>query len=189
MNRSWPIKTSVFILSTTLFVVCGVPVYAVPPSAQIIQQWQTAAAQGDAAAQFNLGLAFATGSGVPRNMAESVKWFLKSAEQGNAKAQCSMGVAYMKGDGVVKNVGTAVKWFRKAADHGNVVAQSSLGAAYVNGEGVAKDYQVAYGWLLLAEAGGDKGATKVLASLDRIASPVQKQAARAWAQSWKPQGK
>ena len=37
---------------------------------------------GHAAAQFNLGLAYDTGRGVPQDDAEAVSWFRKAADQG-----------------------------------------------------------------------------------------------------------
>jgi TPR repeat protein len=46
-----------------------------------------AAEQGDASAQFNLGMMYAKGEGVPKDNVEAVEWVRKAAEQGleNAK--------------------------------------------------------------------------------------------------------
>jgi len=46
-----------------------------------------AAEQGNADAQFNLGLMYNSGEGVPRDDAETVKLWRKAAEQGHAEAQ------------------------------------------------------------------------------------------------------
>jgi len=46
----------------------------------------TAAEQGDAEAQYNLGVRYANGEGVPEDYKEAVKWFRKAAEQGFAAA-------------------------------------------------------------------------------------------------------
>ena len=156
------------------------------PSAEQIQQWQKAAEQGDAAAQYNLGIAYTIGSGVTLNHAEAVKWYSKAANQGNAKAQLSLGIAYIKGEGIAKNAVESAKWFRKSADQGNTTAQCSLGVAYVNGDGVGRDISTAYGWLLLAKSGGNQSAPKLLAALDKSISTTQQQAAREWAKKWKP---
>ena len=40
------------------------------------------AEQGDAAAQYNLGLMYDNGQGVPQDYAEAVKWYRLAAEQG-----------------------------------------------------------------------------------------------------------
>ena len=77
-----------------------------------------AAKQGEAYAQFNLGLMYAKGDGVPENDAEAVKWYRKAADQGHAKAQDNLGVMYDNGEGVPENDAEAVKWYRKAADQG-----------------------------------------------------------------------
>ena len=59
------------------------------------------AEKGDAIAQFNLGLVYVKGRGVPKDEAEAVKWFRKAADQGDAQAQFNLGVTYAKGRGVL----------------------------------------------------------------------------------------
>jgi TPR repeat protein len=46
-----------------------------------------AAKQGYAKAQFNLGLLYESGEGVPEDAAEAFKWFCMAAEQGHVRAQ------------------------------------------------------------------------------------------------------
>src|SRR5258708_1935052 len=72
--------------------------------------------EGDADAQFNLGLMYTDGLGVPRDYSEAVKWFQKAADQGNAVAQFNLGHMYADGWGVPQNDAEAVRWYRKAAD-------------------------------------------------------------------------
>ena len=45
---------------------------------------QKAADQGDAAAQFRLGLAYRTGRGVEKSDEEAARWYQKAADQGHA---------------------------------------------------------------------------------------------------------
>jgi TPR repeat protein len=52
------------------------------------------AEQGVATAQYNLGVMYADGDGVPENGAEAVKWFRKAAAQGDADAQYNLGVMH-----------------------------------------------------------------------------------------------
>ena len=49
--------------------------------AEAVKWYRKAAEQGDAEAQFNLGLMYADGEGVPKDYAEAVKWYRKAAEQ------------------------------------------------------------------------------------------------------------
>lgn len=44
------------------------------------------AEQGSAEAQYNLGIIYFTGQGVPRDTAEAAKWFRRAAERGDATA-------------------------------------------------------------------------------------------------------
>ena len=69
------------------------------------------AEKGDAGSQYNLGLAYAKGRGIPKDQAEAAKWFRKAAEQGHADAQFSLALRYALGDGVPKDDVLAYKWF------------------------------------------------------------------------------
>ena len=118
------------------------------------------AEQGDATAQYKLGVRYDYGAGVPEDDAEAVRWYRKAAEQGLAKAQNNLGLMYHNGEGVPKDKAEAVRWYRKAAEQGDARAQSNLGVRYDNGEGVPEDYTRAYAWLNLAAAQGLKNAVK-----------------------------
>ena len=52
------------------------------------------AEQGDADAQFNLGVMYDEGDGVPQDYKEAFKWYRLAAEQGDAFAQFELGVMY-----------------------------------------------------------------------------------------------
>src|SRR5271169_3983018 len=73
------------------------------------------AGQGDADAQFNLGLLYNNGKGVPQDYAEAVKWYRLAADQGIAEAQYNMGIMYKNGQGVPKDYVQAHMWFNLAA--------------------------------------------------------------------------
>ena len=106
-----------------------------PAKTQDIEQLRNDAEQGDASAQYLLGLSYVTGEGVPQDDQEAVSWFRKAAEKGNAGAQFSLGVSYATGEGVPQDDQEAVKWFRKAAEQGYASAQDHLGAMYAEGPG------------------------------------------------------
>jgi TPR repeat protein len=131
------------------------------------------AGQGDVRAQYNLGLMYADGDGVPENGAEAVKWYRKAAEQGDADAQYNLGYMYADGLGVPENGAEAVKWFRKAAAQGDADAQSKLGFMYGTGKGVPENSIRAYVWFSMAKTQGDTGAATNIDILKSDMTPQQ----------------
>jgi hypothetical protein len=77
--------------------------------------WKPLAEQGDAQAQFNLGLRYDRGRGVPQDDAEAAKWYREAAEQGDATAQVNLGAMYAKGRGVPQDYVQAHMWFNLTA--------------------------------------------------------------------------
>ena len=77
------------------------------------------AEQGDAAAQFNLGLLYYDGLGVPQDYVVAAEWFLKSAEQDYGKAQLNLGALYGIGKGVKRDYVQAYKWLNLCAAKGD----------------------------------------------------------------------
>lgn len=66
-------------------------------------QLQPLAEQGNATAQFNLGLMYFNGTGVAQDDQAAVKWFRLAAEQNDAFAQFALGNMYYMGRGVEQN--------------------------------------------------------------------------------------
>lgn len=114
--------------------------------ATALAEFKAAADQGDAVAQYNLGLMYYNGQGVPRDDQLAAAWFRKAADQGHAVAQYNLGLMYAIGQGVPQDYKQAAAWYRKAADQGDAAAQSSLGDMYWGGEGVPQDYRQAVAW-------------------------------------------
>jgi len=80
-------------------------------------------------AQFRLGLAYATGSGVEgiaRNPAEALKWYRKAADQGHKAAQYQIGIDYMTGNKGVTDYALAEKYLKMAAAQGRAGAKEAL---------------------------------------------------------------
>ena len=84
------------------------------------------AEQGNAAAQFYLGLMYVTGTGVPKDAVEAVKWYRLAAEQGFAYAQYNLGNMYNRGEGVPKDLVQAHMWWNIAGAKGNESAKKNL---------------------------------------------------------------
>lgn len=134
------------------------------PAAEL-QALREKAEQGDANAQFNLGVMYANGRGVPQDGAQAAVWWRKAAEQGLAGAQNNLGGMYGSGQGVAQDYGQAVAWFRKAADQGDQDGQFNLGMLYANGHGVPQDYTQAVAWWRKAAEQGDSAAQFALSGM------------------------
>ena len=106
-------RTLLFALA---LVVIPVAADAQNPSADY---WRARAEEGEAIAQYNLGVMYADGRGVPQDDAEAVRWWRLAAERGLAVAQYFLGAMYANGDGVPEDDTEAVRWFRLAAEQGN----------------------------------------------------------------------
>ena len=90
--------------------------------ATAFHEWRLLAKDGLAAAQYNLGVMYDEGQGVPEDDKTAVKWYTLAAEQGNAFAQYNLGQMHRDGVGVSKNYETAAQWFRLAAEQGSANA-------------------------------------------------------------------
>jgi len=161
--------------------------------ATALRLWQPLADQGDAKAQFHLGVMYEIGVGVPQDAAAAVKWFRKAADQGEAMAQLNLGFMYFRGQGVPQDYAASAKWYRKAADQGDAMAQFHLGFMYFGGQGVPQDYVQAHKWFNLAasrfKASEGEFRDKVVRGRDLVATkmtPAQIAEAQKLARDWKP---
>ena len=97
--------------AAALMLGCGaLTVRAAQVTAAQVAQWRAAAEQGNARAQYNLGVCYANGWGVAKDPEQAVYWYRKAAEQGDARAQFNLGVCYANGRGVAKDPEQAVYW-------------------------------------------------------------------------------
>jgi TPR repeat protein len=63
-----------------------------------LQVWLPLAQQGNADAQYKLGVAYEVGLlGVPQDYAEAVRWYRAAAEQGDVSAQVKVGRMFAEG--------------------------------------------------------------------------------------------
>ena len=153
--------------------------------------WLPLAKQGDVRAQYNIGVLYDRGLGVPQNYAEATRWYGIAAERGHVDAQANLGFAYEQGRGVAQDFAQAAKWYRKAAERGDVVAQANLGTLYANGSGVEQDDIRAHMWLNLAASRTENRKLRrgLLYKRDRIAArmtPEQVTEAQRLASEWRP---
>ena len=157
----------------------GVTAFEAKDYATALKEFVPLANQGNAQAQYNLGVMYNNGQGVPKDEAQAVAWYRKAAEQGNAVAQNSLGFMYDNGRGVPKDEAQAVAWYRKAAEQGYAMAQFNLGVMYANGQGVPKDEAQAVAWYHKAAEQGYANAQYNLGNRYRDGRGVPKDEAQA----------
>jgi localization factor PodJL len=107
---------------------------------------RAAAIAGDAAAQFEIGIRFAEGRGVPPNERQAVQWLELAAKQGLAPAQFRLGSYYEKGIAVKKDLAAARELYLAAAAKGNGKAMHNLAVLYADGVNGRSDYRTAVLW-------------------------------------------
>ncbi len=77
--------------------------------------WQPLAEAGDPAAQFNLGILYRRGLGVPADHRQAIGWFERAAVRGHTTAQYNLGLIYEQGIGTSPDRAAALRWYRRAA--------------------------------------------------------------------------
>jgi hypothetical protein len=98
------------------------------------------AEQGNAEGQYGLSVMYASGDGVPKDIAESIKWMQYAAEQGNAKAINAMAQYFLSGVTPDPQSAEALSWIRRAAEINHIPSINALAAAYRDGRyGLAID--------------------------------------------------
>ena len=104
---------------------------------------------GNSTAQFNLGIIYENGLGVPQDYAAAVKWYRKAAEQGNADAQNNLGVMYGNGYGVPQGYVEAHMWYNLAAAQGNEMAHKNrdIVAKQMTPTDISKAQKLAHEWM------------------------------------------
>jgi len=153
MKRTTRLMTVALLLGLASPVAAGL--YNDAATAYVRGDFQTAlrilrplAEQGDANAQFNLGVMYKRGDGVPQNTAEAAKWYEKAAGQGYAPAQYNLASLYEKGLGVPPDYPKAAGLYRAAAEQGLAEAENNLCGMYRNGRGVSQNDAEAAKWCL-----------------------------------------
>lgn len=152
-----------------------------------VQALRASAEQGNAEAQFNLGLLYDHGRGLSKDKGEALRWYRRAAMQGDTFAQNALGDNYWEGTGVPKDDSEAIWWWQLAADKGFAPAQHSLGKILAGGaQGVRADKPRAYMWLMLSAAQGDEEAGRQSEILLKQMKPAELLSAKKLINQWKP---
>jgi len=128
---------------------------------QELESAQAKAEDGDAEAQFGLGLRFANCESL--DYPQAAHWYLRAADQNHALAQFNLGIMFARGQGVDRDEAKAAMWIQRAARQGDAGAQHNLGLRHrrASFEGLPEDASEAklesFKWFRLAAAQGYMG--------------------------------
>ncbi|WP_422039753.1 peptidoglycan-binding protein [Roseibium sp.] len=117
-----------------------------PPEGVGPMALRSAAASGNPAAEFLVGVRYTEGQGVPADLEKAAVWYQKAANKGLPPAQYRLASLYEKGRGVEKDVAKARAWYSQAAQAGNAKAMHNLAVLYAEGGGEEPDYAKAAMW-------------------------------------------
>lgn len=131
--------------------------------AKAFEEWKAAADAGQAEAQFDLGVLYAQGLGVQRDLTVAERWYRKAAEQGNAEAEFALGQMYSRGWGVPRDEADALRWFQMA--NSPDTDGPSTDWTLIEGYGVPQDQKQAAYWYELA---AQKGHAEAQYNLGRL---------------------
>lgn len=139
--------------------------------------------QGNAEAQYTLGVCYDFGLGISQDKSKSAYWYkkcarqgwgmkkiekslIKKAKKGDVVSQYNLSVSYLQGGyGFLKNYDLAFYWANQAAQQRFGSAQCILGVMYESGWGTSVNYVEAEKWFNLAIDNGDKNAKFNLGAL------------------------
>ena len=116
--------------------------------------FQIAADQGHAEAQYNLGLAYHNGIGVPRDYGQALRWYRLAASRGHGMAQFNIGLMHAKGEGVPPDLVVAYVWFNLSAAQGGIAggqANRDMVASLMTPDQLAEAQRLAREWKPVAE--------------------------------------
>jgi cell division protein FtsN len=146
----------------------GLAAYDRGDYAAAIEAWRPLAREGDARAQFGLGLIFRLDRpDGPADDEEALHWLRRAALQGVPAAQNNLAILYAEGRGIPAKPELAVYHWREAADAGHGPAMINLASALLRGFGAPSDPAEAAHWYRAAAAQDRPDAQRALAALYR----------------------
>ena len=122
---------------------------------QALNSFYALAKEGDADAQYNVGLIYANGKGVKQDMAQAMEWYEKAAKAGQGDAAYNLGIIYYNmEESNPQRYDRAKRWYTLAAEKGVSQAENNLASMYLDGKGGEKNSIKALG---LFKSAAEKG--------------------------------
>lgn len=135
-----------------------------------VAEWRPLAINGNADAQFNLGLAYKFGRGVPIDAGQALAWFKRAADQGHVQAEDNYGIGLFQANRRTE----AQPYLERSVKRGEPRAQLLLATMLFNGDNVAIDYPRAYALMTRASQAGLPSAAQSLAQMDGFITPADR---------------
>lgn len=148
-----------------------------------IEQSRVKAEQGDAEAQYHLGMQYER---LGLDYREAVRWYRMAAMQRHMEAFYRLCVLSDIGRGMLQDYQEALRWCRLAADYGHARAMMTIGVHYEKGRSVTKDLVQAHLWYNLAAAYGERDGAKWRDRLVLDMTRDQIAQAQFLARNWRP---
>ncbi len=128
----------------------GLEAYTVGSFEAAAREWAPLAENGDAAAQYHLGLLYEEGQGVEKSYDLARFWYLRSATQGYVDAYFALGEMYANGRGTVPDRSLAYHWYTMAGAAGHSRALELMGrfAPKLSTEQMAESDRITRAWRL-----------------------------------------
>lgn len=148
--------------------------------------WFTRAAeQQHADAQYNTGIFYKDGVGVPRDSSRAKHWLTKAAAQGHVKAKVALQDIIRDESGAAAGMEKTYKFSEslpvyRSAVNGDVDAQFELGMLFIRGDAVRKDFTRGVEWLQRAAEQDHIGAQLQLADMYLRGVELQQDAVEAF---------
>ncbi|MEO8025973.1 MAG: tetratricopeptide repeat protein [Bryobacteraceae bacterium] len=147
----------------------GLAFYQAKDYPNAFRVWNACAQKGDGACQYQLGLLYNWGRGVPHDANVARKWFESAAAQRHAYSMYQLGLFYRNGDGVPKDEARALKFFEDGIAIGCDICMEQAGYQYWKGIGTAPNPERAFVLLYLAAPRSSYAKD----TLDKVAATMQ----------------
>lgn len=126
MLVSSPVTRLIYWLLPLLLIACT------PSQEDFIAELKQKAENGEAQAQYQVGLLHYNGHSVPQDTTLAIDWFSRAAEQNYGEAQFNLGILYERGDGAPQDYVQAFYWYMLAAQNKIDFAPQALNDLAVN---------------------------------------------------------
>jgi hypothetical protein len=156
LGARWMIATKMTATKNASTTTAALPSSTSPPSVSTetyigadLKDLQIHADAGDAAAEYRLGMRYATGEDVTQDYSEAMRWFLRAADHGNLHAQATVAAWMLAGRGAPQDYSQAYYWALLAQaggdESGRVIVLNS--APYLSPAQTAAAQKQADDWL------------------------------------------
>ena len=125
-----------------------------PPPETGTEALRSAAANGDAAAQFIVASRYLDGIGTQADPAKAAFWYGQAAASGLAPAQYRLATLLERGKGIAQNFALALSWYERAARQGNVKSMHNAAVISLGSQAGAADYAKAFSLFSAAASRG-----------------------------------